>query len=247
MPTVAPQFQLFNSNLTCADPERPKRKSPSTQNYGLKDMTGTRVGMITVTSRGPNNRHGQARWNCVCDCGKSTLVVGFDLRHGDIKSCGCRRNAIAIQNLPDIPAHRLKSGESAARHRFRQLRNGAAKRGFTVTISFDDFHAMALKPCHYCGSPPSQYCKPGRSYGAFVSNGIDRLDPNAGYEIGNCVPCCATCNWAKLAKTVPQFAEWVACVYRRLDEWRSGYCSELPSPSDDGCCPKPPPAFGAPG
>lgn len=28
-------------------------------------------------------------WNCVCDCGESTTVVGSDLRTGHTTSCGC--------------------------------------------------------------------------------------------------------------------------------------------------------------
>lgn len=54
-----------------------------------KDMSGLRFGRLTVISRAENSRRGDARWNCVCDCGNKTVVDGRRLRNGGTKSCGC--------------------------------------------------------------------------------------------------------------------------------------------------------------
>ena len=43
------------------------------------DETGNRYGMITVISRGPNDKNGKAQWYCKCDCGKTILSRGTDL------------------------------------------------------------------------------------------------------------------------------------------------------------------------
>lgn len=32
-----------------------------------------------------------ARWLCACDCGVEKIVIGFNLRTGGTKSCGCTR------------------------------------------------------------------------------------------------------------------------------------------------------------
>ena len=50
----------------------------------LVDLTGQRFGRWAVVRRGANNAHGQARWNCVCDCpdGSAGLVLGGSLRGG---------------------------------------------------------------------------------------------------------------------------------------------------------------------
>lgn len=53
------------------------------------DLTGQKFGKLLVTSRSENNKRGQTRWNCKCECGNKTIVVGASLRSGVTKSCGC--------------------------------------------------------------------------------------------------------------------------------------------------------------
>ena len=56
---------------------------------GVKDMTGQRFERLTVIERAENTVSGQARWLCHCDCGRDTIVKGYELRAGTTKSCGC--------------------------------------------------------------------------------------------------------------------------------------------------------------
>ena len=37
---------------------------------------------LTVISRAENDKYGSTRWNCVCECGKDTIVKGTQLRGG---------------------------------------------------------------------------------------------------------------------------------------------------------------------
>ena len=55
------------------------------------DLIGQKFGMLTVMSRGPNNKYRKAQWWCKCDCGNPelTLVIGSSLRNGSTRSCGC--------------------------------------------------------------------------------------------------------------------------------------------------------------
>ncbi len=55
----------------------------------LIDLTGQVFGRLTVIERAANSRHGQARWLCRCQCGKSKVVFGTNLRRGRIQSCRC--------------------------------------------------------------------------------------------------------------------------------------------------------------
>lgn len=52
------------------------------------DLTGNRFGRLVVDSEAPKNGI-RVMWNCICDCGNSTVVSTRDLRHGDTRSCGC--------------------------------------------------------------------------------------------------------------------------------------------------------------
>lgn len=53
------------------------------------DMTGKKVGRLTVIKRDKNNSKGRACWLCQCECGKMVVVDGVSLRGGYTKSCGC--------------------------------------------------------------------------------------------------------------------------------------------------------------
>lgn len=57
----------------------------------LIDRTGERHTRLVVVSRAPNKSETDtnARWNCVCDCGKEVIAYGQDLKRGKVKSCGC--------------------------------------------------------------------------------------------------------------------------------------------------------------
>ena len=57
----------------------------------VKDETGNKYGRLTVIKRGENDKQGNARWYCQCDCGNPELYLarGYGLRNGHIQSCGC--------------------------------------------------------------------------------------------------------------------------------------------------------------
>lgn len=53
------------------------------------DLTGQRFGRLTVIERSGSTKHGAAKWRCMCECGKETIVIGDELRKGNTTSCGC--------------------------------------------------------------------------------------------------------------------------------------------------------------
>lgn len=63
-----------------------KSKTPV---HNFIDLTGERFGRLKVVERVANNKHGQARWKCLCDCGNENIVTTGGLRSGHSKSCGC--------------------------------------------------------------------------------------------------------------------------------------------------------------
>ena len=66
-----------------------------------EDLAGKRFGRWTVLeqiedyidSRGQH----EAQWMCLCDCGTYRPVVGYALKRGTSKSCGCLANEIKIE------------------------------------------------------------------------------------------------------------------------------------------------------
>lgn len=53
------------------------------------DLSAMRFGKLTATSPVLVNK--QWSWNCRCDCGRFIVVLAFNLRSGNVKSCGCLR------------------------------------------------------------------------------------------------------------------------------------------------------------
>lgn len=60
----------------------------------IKDLTGIRVGKLTVIKLDPEMHITSGgnriyKWICQCDCGNITSVSGLALKEGKTKSCGC--------------------------------------------------------------------------------------------------------------------------------------------------------------
>lgn len=63
------------------------------------DLIGQRFGRLSVVSRAGVDKRGEARWECVCECGNKTTVLGSHLRKGHIQSCGCYARELASSVL----------------------------------------------------------------------------------------------------------------------------------------------------
>ena len=44
---------------------------------------------LTVISRAESDKHGNSRWNCLCKCGETKIVLGYALNQRTTSSCGC--------------------------------------------------------------------------------------------------------------------------------------------------------------
>lgn len=54
------------------------------------NLLGVRFTRLTVKSLQPERAvRGEKLWDCVCDCGKTTIVPTGNLTSGNTKSCGC--------------------------------------------------------------------------------------------------------------------------------------------------------------
>lgn len=65
----------------------------------VADLAGQRFGRFEVLARADNDRHGNAKWDCLCDCGSARAVLGRSLRSGVTQSCGCMNKEINAANI----------------------------------------------------------------------------------------------------------------------------------------------------
>ena len=55
----------------------------------VRDLTGNVYGKLTVLERAGSDKHRNAVWKCLCECGNFHYINGRSLTTGHTKSCGC--------------------------------------------------------------------------------------------------------------------------------------------------------------
>ena len=65
----------------------------------ISDLTGQRFGRLTAIKRVGSNERGESLWECLCDCGNTTISRAWPLKCGRKKSCGCYKKDIDIQKI----------------------------------------------------------------------------------------------------------------------------------------------------
>lgn len=134
---------------------------------------------------------------------------------GTCRSCGCGERANRIANMRKAADGRKKApGESNFNTLFSSYKDSAISRGYEFRLTKDQFREITSMNCDYCGKIPRQYFKSHKSNGAYICNGIDRVDNGIGYIYENCVPCCEDCNRGKMKKTKEEFLAWVDRIYK---------------------------------
>lgn len=151
----------------------------------LVDLAEQRFGRLTVISRASNDHRGEARWNCKCDCGKYTVVLGSHLRSGDVISCGCYAKERTVSRLREHPT----CGNT--KHGGRHTR---------LYCTWTNMKTRCLNPRNrnyqWYGAVGVKICADWMSFERFrdwaLANGyrddltIDRIDPFGNYEPSNC-------------------------------------------------------------
>ena len=173
------------------------------------DYTGSRYGNLTAVELidfcvFSDGREYQT-WKFRCDCGKFTnkaihvAAAQSRRKKPGYPHCGCAKKTQEQVN------------ETAFRDVVRMYRVSAIERGLEYGLSDDDCREMFSRQCCYCGAEPGKIKRVKR--GIFVYNGIDRIDNDKGYVLGNVATCCSMCNRMKLTFSVDQFLSKISEIY----------------------------------
>lgn len=180
-------------------------------------LDGKVFGRLTVLKYAGKRK--QNEWECVCSCGNKIIVPIGRLRNGKTKSCGCLRKEMCRERTLK---NKLEKGEAHKNMLYHRYKKDAERRSLVFNLTLKQFETITKKNCYYCGLAPterqSSQVSKGFLNGAYVGNGIDRINNELGYIKGNCAPCCRQCNCGKFQGTKEEFIEWVFRVAKYQSE-----------------------------
>lgn len=107
-------------------------------------------------------------------------------------------------NNRNLTGTRYRTPEQIYQRRFYSMQRNAKARNIEFNLSKNDVIKLMMSPCNYCGD------------NRLDNFGVDRIDSNIGYFIDNCVPCCKTCNTAKLDLSLDDFKSHVIKMYNHM-------------------------------
>lgn len=141
------------------------------------DMSGQKVGMLTVISRAENTKSNKAQWLCKCDCGNYTIVSRRHLKDYSTVSCGCYRSELAkkqhsTHNMKGTRLYRIWSGmKDRCLNPKSKYWSKYGERGIGICKDwrkFENFYEWAIK----------------NGYKEDLT--IDRINNDGDYEPSNC-------------------------------------------------------------
>lgn len=140
------------------------------------ELVGQTFGRLTVRER-VGTRNKKAMWQCVCDCGGTTVTSTGNLRSGMAQSCGCLARERASNyhwRHGGCDSREYQTWSSVKQRCLNSLYAGYANyggRGISVCERWlNSFEAF----CEDMGPSPSG------------EHSIDRIDNDGNYEPGNC-------------------------------------------------------------
>lgn len=143
------------------------------------DLVGQRFGRLVVVAlvKDEAGSNIPTRWMCACDCGKTTIVRGYNLRSGGTNSCGClaRERASERTKIHGEAGTRIHHIWNHMKQRCENPTNRAYRlyggRGISVC---DEWHEY------------TSFRDWAMDNGYQDNLTLDRIDVNGNYEPSNC-------------------------------------------------------------
>ena len=185
------------------------------RNHNFLDMTGKRYGRLTAVEYVGNSREGKAEWRCVCDCGKTIVAIGKNIRNGNTKSCGCLKLEKSTKRIVD-----LNTTHGMAHSRLHKIwQSMRARCACPSSVSWKYYGGKGITVCDGWQTFEPFY-KWAMENGYSDDLTIDRIDSGKGYSPDNCR--WATAHEQALNKKTTRFITFMGKT-QCMSDWSKGY------------------------
>lgn len=142
------------------------------------DLSGQKIGRLTVIARVGTSRQREALWLCKCECGNEIIIRGSDVRTRHTISCGCwkRENAKDMLTKHGKRNTRLYHIWSGMKDRCNNPRN----------IGYNLYGGRGIKVCEEWSQDFMAFYQWASENGYTDKMTIDRIDANGNYCPENC-------------------------------------------------------------
>lgn len=147
----------------------------------LKDLTGYRVGRLTVIERKGSDKNKKALWLCRCECGNEKIISSNRLLNKKpTLSCGCLAKEILIKR-------NTTHGLTKKQARLYNTWGGMKERCFNnLATEYKNYGARGISVCDEWKNNFVKFYEWAMENGYKDNLTIERIDVNKGYEPSNC-------------------------------------------------------------
>lgn len=138
------------------------------------DLTGKRFGRLVVIKRAEHEKYGRVAWECLCDCGKKTVVNTNTLKSHHTQSCGCFLKEMRFTH----GMHSTRLYGTWAKMKNRCLQQNCK--------SYPDYGGRGIQVCDEWKNDFMSFYHWSMANGYSDDLTIDRIDVNGDYSPDNC-------------------------------------------------------------
>lgn len=145
----------------------------------IKDLENKQFGQLTVIKSVGRDKFNRVKWECLCSCGKTTIVDSTNLIEGITQSCGC------LKHLTHDKSKKWKGYKDISKVQWSFIKNGALVRDIPFNITIEDGWEQYTKQNGRCALTGLilDFNKQHDKYNGSAS--LDRINPNKGYTKDN--------------------------------------------------------------